>query len=716
VDGGGGFGPCRAGEDSDGDGINDDVEGCGPPPLDSDNDGIPDYIDQDSDNDGIPDSVEGVGDSDGDKIPNNLDGDSDNDGVRDGDEDLNGDGLFGCCLSTCGEARKGCPAVKADACGLGQQCQNGKCTPKVAFLCSDGETDPTQASTFGDGKKDSTLPNFVCHKPNEQGTTGLKPIDFHPSVKGGWKIALERGTLYGEATIENAALLEVAASFDLPGQKEAVAGFVLSKAATAGLDISTLNAAVIKDLSAKLAGASKVEQVSSGQSTTSHDGFPTVVSAQILVTMAGTANPPKVRNALLAALFGKKVTHLPTPNFGPNERTHVLRFQTLLRKDGRLLVFGAVASASMFNDAKMLSGIRLDDLSNGTGLATSSDTDTVECDPFVIDATPVADIIWIVDESGSMNDNRNDVAANASDFFARAAASGLDFRMAVAGMKSPEGGVTMGKFCSRTSSNTSDSGGTDRFLSPQEQSIFSACVKNPPYYVSYAEYGLAHAYTTVTHHLPRKSGDPSKIRPEATLVIVIATDEAPQELKTGTSYQGKPGFLSYSDYSGSTGKCVLPTATQGKVDAYLKPWIDLYQGKDATYGAEGQTMVHVIGGLCNSSCAPPKQKPEIAHGYLDLVKATGGITADICQANLGTSMQLIIDSIIGAASPAILQYVPISASLAVAVGDQQIARSRVKGFDYAPSSNALIFIGVKIEKGTQVVASYRRYVKQAGIN
>ncbi len=76
--------------DSDGDGIPDSVEGSG----DSDGDGIPDYLDTDSDNDGIPDSVEGAGDLDGDGIPNYLDEDSDGDGIPDSeDDDYDNDGI-----------------------------------------------------------------------------------------------------------------------------------------------------------------------------------------------------------------------------------------------------------------------------------------------------------------------------------------------------------------------------------------------------------------------------------------------------------------------------------------------------------------------------------------------------------------------------------------------------------------------------------------------
>lgn len=85
------------------------LQGCGPPPKDTDGDGIPDGQDTDDDNDGVPDDQDidddGDGipdgmdpdqDSDGDGIPDPLDPDDDGDGVpdpQDPDEDKDGDGI-----------------------------------------------------------------------------------------------------------------------------------------------------------------------------------------------------------------------------------------------------------------------------------------------------------------------------------------------------------------------------------------------------------------------------------------------------------------------------------------------------------------------------------------------------------------------------------------------------------------------------------------------
>ena len=68
-----------ASSDQDGDGIPDDIEGA----IDSDGDGLANFIDLDSDNDTIPDSLESAVDTDGDQTRDFLDLDSDNDSLSD---------------------------------------------------------------------------------------------------------------------------------------------------------------------------------------------------------------------------------------------------------------------------------------------------------------------------------------------------------------------------------------------------------------------------------------------------------------------------------------------------------------------------------------------------------------------------------------------------------------------------------------------------------
>jgi len=85
---------CQPGEDADGDGISDDLEGT----ADIDGDGVPNREDDDSDGDGIPDADEHLPsthpcapyDHDGDDIADAYDTDSDNDGLTDEEERMLG--------------------------------------------------------------------------------------------------------------------------------------------------------------------------------------------------------------------------------------------------------------------------------------------------------------------------------------------------------------------------------------------------------------------------------------------------------------------------------------------------------------------------------------------------------------------------------------------------------------------------------------------------
>lgn len=93
---------ATVGGDADGDFISDEDEGRRDG-VDTDGDGVPDYLDDDSDGDGVPDRVEAGDDSaatppsdaDMDGIPDFRDDDSDNNGILDRDElmaDTDGDG------------------------------------------------------------------------------------------------------------------------------------------------------------------------------------------------------------------------------------------------------------------------------------------------------------------------------------------------------------------------------------------------------------------------------------------------------------------------------------------------------------------------------------------------------------------------------------------------------------------------------------------------
>jgi len=730
--------------DYDSDGIPNGEEGC-LTGRDSDGDKVPDWQDLDSDNDKVPDSVEagertGQGrckgapagrdhwpcDTDGDKYPDYLDRDSDGDGLDDGQEDLNGDGLLGCCLSACKQpgsvAQKKCALTK-DGCGSGQKCSSGKCVPAVSFLCSEGETSARKKDTFGDGVMDSKRGTYICRDATEH-SPGRKPVLLKQDKPGDWNLALDQAARYGKLSVAGAGAKVAAAAIDFEKSGDEVAGFVISRGSTTGIqsELTSLLNAIAASPPGGAGG--KVTVLASGTQGKSHDKYDAVTGTYLRVEPPSSSDVSSVRNDLVAALLGKSpgdLGNLPS-SFGGSSSAFIVRFTTVKRfafkKDAggklvldskgyptdsgdrsqwRLLVIGAVAAATEYKDPTRRTGVLVDDLSNGTSLALASDTVGNQCDARTISSKPVADIVWVSDESGSMNDNRDDVTAVATDFFKRAVSMGLDFRMGITNVV-PRGRTGFGKFCSRISSNRNDSGGTDRFLLPSEQSIFTSCIHNPPGYTgghAPGEYGLINARAAVEGHLPAATGDISRFRKNASIFIVVLTDQIAAAVETAVGYQN-----SY--------KCTLDSSTQAGVNQLLQPFVDYFSGKlDPEATVSGFL---VIGGVCNNPC-----RAMIAHGYKELVNIFGGQIGDVCQKKMGSTMQTFLDSIVASASPVTLGYVPISTSLAVTVDGKEIKRSRYSGFDYSSANNSLVFINVKYDKGSRIFASYKRWERQATI-
>lgn len=148
-------------DDSDGDNIDDIDEAASlldsNIPADSDDDGTPDFLDTDSDDDGIPDAVELLGNPDNDLWPNYLDTDSDNDGITDAaewDNDQNGSTADDFCSDV---------SLDTDADGV-PNCQDndvdGDTTDNYLDDDSDGDGSSDQDEGDGDNNSDG-IPDYL---------------------------------------------------------------------------------------------------------------------------------------------------------------------------------------------------------------------------------------------------------------------------------------------------------------------------------------------------------------------------------------------------------------------------------------------------------------------------------------------------------------------------------------------------------------------------
>jgi len=708
-------GVCVPLGDDDGDGIRNDHEGCSDQ-TDSDGDQVPDYRDTDSDNDGVPDEVERGGgalntpppDFDGDGIADFRDADSDNDGVGDGDEDRDGDGLLGQCLRLCDYG--------VTECGPDQICQaEGTCLPAVTFLCADGETDRLEADSDGDGMPDGQEGTHVCNAPSESnplGRKGVQVVELDHVV-----LAVEPQSDVRRATLSNlgpedcgngadddgdglsdcddnecqgtdicgAALV----AFDVIDADGPMAGFAVVRRPRHATPTAEA-ASIIGDLALLFAEGTMVVQ-SAGLERTTHDGFGAVANVTLGLHQMVDRTASGLRNAAAQWIGGRapaEVGNLPSPTrpgLGDVEPSHqiTLAVQHRVDTDGQplLVVVGGVGVARLAMDNALMTGVRLDDVATGEIVGAPDERPTTTCEPRLLDPKPTADILWVIDDSPSMVEERIRVANGAITFFDHALASGYDFRMGVVNVAY---GST-GTFCT----NTSESG--DFFLTDQHVPQFQACVVDPAGagFPAIQEYGVTAGYQAIVSHLPRANA-PDRIRPGAQLVLIYLSDQRAYEL---TFTCGLDGFTDYED--------IDPAC----LDEVIGPTVDLLNGLGEP---GGHGAAYAIVAPVPWSCP---EAMESGQGYVEIVEATGGFTDTICTTNLDPALERIAADIIRRSDPTVLAHLPIASTLLVAIDGVAIPRSRVAGFDYHATDNSLAFVNQDFdpEQSAETVISYQRW-------
>ncbi len=696
---------CDPAGDADSDCIPNGVEGCEEEiQPDADGDGTPDWFDVDSDNDNISDQIEAGDcatpkDSDEDGIPDYADTDSDNDGVRDGSEDRDGNGIIGTCTTICSD-NGGCNTEDLETCSISNGETEGVC---VSINCTNGETNPHSTDTDNDGISDDNEGTFVCNVPSEDDPFGIKQVRYVDSADStlyptaNWRIALEVGAVDGAPTINNPLAVESAFTFDMTADIAQVAGFLTTRGARfiKATDEALFVSTQIDTIPNVVATTLRV----SGANTISLDGFDTVLSTIVEVHTNAPTDVTALRAALLPKLLIRPEADVgipPAPWTGELDTDFIITFQSTYRAEvAQTLYMGAVVRRADYDNRMRPTSIFADDMANGTGSTVSGNGESIECEQYYADRPASADIIWIIDESGSTSSDRQRIADNAAAFFLKAVDAGLDFRMGVTDMNDTGPGGQVGIFSSRDAAASTG----DRWLLPTEPTAFSDAIgdpSGPDTGDGGSEHGLTQGRNAMLRHLPRDSSDPAKVRDDAKLVVIYVTDEKPDEIEDA-------GILSEGNNQ--------PNATQvTQIINFLAPYLAEFENENAIAHLISEPLPFVAS-TCSSGGS------EHAFGYYELIQALGGQAGSICADDLGPVLDAMIDSIIGDASPISLSKVPISASISVARDGVLVFRSRNQGWDFRSSSNSIIFFNMPFDPAnpSDVVVSYRRWAEQIPI-
>ncbi len=507
--------------------------------------------------------------------------------------------------------------------------------------------DPNNPDTLNDGMLDGDRWIVTaCDNPQSE------QVDYYLSAEGDWQIALPPAfSNYSELTISTAQAQSKLAAAVFDDTANEVTSFVLSTKPTVnqqnGVDVLR---SYVPSSGGPLRSVGALEQSSNGGEFNTHD-FHKAAIGRYLVNTNTPKSARQIRDELLFAIApfsAADVTGLPNSSGATYNEFRIFisaTFRESQLQGNRIITTVAIAPAEKF-DLREKVQFRMDDLTNTTNVSSAGDLNQTDCAQFRAgEGNPAADFYWVLDQSGSMDDDFTRVKNVANDFFAELQNTALDYRLGVVPMDEDIHGRV----------RVPPGWHTDQATFIDEIDDFVIDCDGCGSSAGFAEYGLQVAEEGIKWMRSSAAPQAVRIRPDAQLVTIFMSDEEAESIKDNP-LNTQAGQNLLNDYKIFFSANTIAFAI---VDS---------PGFSGGCTAEGEA-------------------------YKQVALATGGSFASLCDADISETIQDIIFAATGLASNYRVAQVPISSTLRVFKNGEWVPRSRENGFDYFAQSNAIAFFG-----------------------
>jgi hypothetical protein len=279
-------------------------------------------------------------------------------------------------------------------------------------------------------------------------------------------------------------------------------------------------------------------------------------------------------------------------------------------------------------------------------------------------ADGIVDILWVVDDSGSMAEERKRLVGNFNRFVQELVTLSVDFQMGVTSIVFTSNGELRGAIPIITNAT------------PDPRAVFETNTTFPASRSRWAQ-GLRMTQFALTPPNTDPGGpNAGFVRPRAALAVIVVTND--------------------EDHSFGS------TAYYARVLAGLKG-----------QGNERLVTFSVIGGTVPNGCTPPGQSgfygslAAPVFRYAEVAAKTGGVIGSICDASFEQTLIDIARAINTLKRVFPLTLVPIANSVRVTVSTGTSSRSvpndPVLGFQYQADTNSVVFLGTYIPPPGSIV-------------
>jgi hypothetical protein len=295
------------------------------------------------------------------------------------------------------------------------------------------------------------------------------------------------------------------------------------------------------------------------------------------------------------------------------------------------------------------------------------------------------DVLWVVDNSSSMDPLQANLVANFNTFIQNFKALGFDYKMAVTTTDAylSEAGfnntASLAKFRDGQSSPTGY-----YYIMPSIPNIVTNFVTNAT--VGASGSGDERAFQSMYDALQSPLNSDFR-RPEAFFAVVILSDE--DDFTDATRPEAswlKNGGIPDHDYSNPN----LPSV------ASVANFLDQYTGSTTQNRNYNVSAITITNSACQQSHVTASPTTIIGQRYIDLANSTNGVVGSICDPSYANSLAFIQQRIVELTTQFRLAGSPDPTSIQVYVNGALIPQDANNGWTYSASSNSIVFHGDEI--------------------